>query len=41
MTFAVCLAILFYRMGADDQTITAGQRVLALTTAHGDVVSTR
>jgi predicted ATPase len=32
------LAIHFYRMGAYDQAITAGQRALALATAHGDVV---
>jgi class 3 adenylate cyclase/DNA-binding winged helix-turn-helix (wHTH) protein/tetratricopeptide (TPR) repeat protein len=32
------LAIHFYRMGAYDQTITAGQRALTLATANGDVV---
>jgi tetratricopeptide (TPR) repeat protein len=35
------LALHFYRMGAYDQTITAGLRALALATANGDVVSTR
>ena len=34
---SVALSLQFYRMGAHDQAIAAGQRALALTTAGGDI----